>query len=100
LDYWNQVNTVVSREGDIFQDPVGKVPSNFKNADTDDEDVFGFFYATEQEVIRIFVSPEEANNPNKWCPQPLTEGGQAPSDCCDCSTEIGSSTFKPSWWIQ
>ena len=100
LDYWNQVNTVVAREGSIFQDPVGKIPSNFSNLDTEDEDVFGFFYATEQEVIRVFVSAEEANNPNKWCPQPLTEGGQAPADCCDCLTELGSTTTKPSWWIQ
>ena len=99
-DYWAQVNLVVDRTGDIFQPPAGKVITNFTNINDPKDDIFGYFYVTDEEVIRVFVSPELAGNPAVICPSPTDMNGRADNDCCNC-TSIGgaNSTIKPSWWI-
>ncbi len=97
--YWAQVGTVVDRTGDLFQAPAGKVITNIVNTDDEKEDVFGYFYATEETVKRVFVSPEFAGSPNRTCPAPPTEGGQAPNDCCDCLTAGKSTRIQPEWWV-
>lgn len=97
--YWAQVGTVVDRTGDLFQAPAGKVITNIVNTDDEKEDVFGYFYATEETVRRVFVSPEFAGNPNRTCPAQPTEGGQAPNDCCDCLTAGKSTRIQPEWWV-
>ena len=96
--YWQQVGEVVSRTGDLFQPPAGKVITNISNVDDPREDVFGYFYATEESINRIFVSPEQADNPPLPCPAPPNEAGQAPNDCCNCLTAGDASTERPDWW--
>ena len=98
--YWSQVGDVVNRTGDIFQAPAGKVITNISNVNDPKEDVFGFFYATEEFTERVFVSPEMAGNPPLPCPAPPTEGGQAPNDCCNCSSVLRSTTQRPEWWTE
>jgi hypothetical protein len=100
LDYWSQVNQVVDRTGGIFQAPAGKVRGNFTNVDDPKDEVFGFFYATEERVQRVFVSPEMADNPPLPCPSATDDFGRAANDCCNCTTITGSTTVKPSWWLQ
>ena len=97
--YWEQVGNVVSRTGSLFQAPAGKVITNLVNTADPKEDIFGYFYATEQTTRRIFVSPDLADNPPLPCPSPPSESGQAANDCCNCTTAGVSSTVKPSWWI-
>ena len=99
FNYWQQVNQVVNRTGDIFQAPAGKVQSNFININDSRDEVFGYFYATEESTQRIFVSPEMADNPARPCPAPTDDFGRAPSDCCNCLTITGSTTERPSWWV-
>lgn len=99
FDYWSQVGNVVDRTGDLFQAPAGRVITNLVNTEDEKEGVFGYFYATEESLQRVFVSPALAGNPNLPCPSPPTEGGQAPNDCCNCSTAGNSSTEKPVWWV-
>ena len=98
-DYWAQVGNVVARTGDLFQAPAGKVITNLVNTEDPKEDIFGYFYATEETVRRVYVSPELADNPPLPCPAPPSEGGQAPNDCCNCSSVTNSSTVRPVWWI-
>ena len=98
-DYWAQVGNVVARTGDLFQAPAGKVITNLVNVDDPKEDIFGYFYATEENVRRVFVSPDLADNPPLPCPAPPSEGGMAPNDCCNCSSVSNSTTVRPSWWI-
>lgn len=97
--YWEQVGNVVSRTGSLFQAPAGKVITNLVNTVDPKEDIFGYFYATEQTTRRIFVSPELADNPPLPCPSPPSESGQAANDCCNCSTAGVSTTVRPPWWI-
>lgn len=98
-DYWAQVGNVVARTGDLFQAPAGKVITNLVNTEDPKEDIFGYFYATEETVRRVYVSPDLADNPPLPCPAPPSEGGQAPNDCCNCSSVTTSSTVRPVWWI-
>ncbi len=100
FEYWSQVNQVLSRTGDLFEPPAGKVTSNFVNVDNPKDEVFGYFYATEEKPIRIFVAPEFVENPPNYCPAPLTEGGIADNTCCDCMTAGDATTVRPVWWIE
>jgi len=97
--YWEQVGNVVSRTGSLFQAPAGKVITNLTNTEDAKEDIFGYFYATEQTTRRIFVSPELAGSPPLPCPSPPSESGQAANDCCNCTTAGDASTERPVWWI-
>jgi len=99
FDYWDQVGNVVSRTGDLFQAPAGRVITNIVNTEDEREDVFGYFYATEETIRRVFVSPDIAENPPLPCPAPPSEGGLAPNDCCNCSSVSNSTTVRPVWWI-
>jgi len=99
-EYWSQVNEVVNQEGGLFEAPSGKVISNMHRIDEDVDDVFGYFYVTEQNIQRVYVSPEQAGNVDTRCPAPLTEGGVAPTDCCDCSKVENSATQRPEWWVE
>jgi len=75
--YWSQVNQVLSRSGDLFEPPAGKIITNFTNINDPNDDVFGYFYATEEKPIRVSVPPRLADNPSSACPAPPSEGGQA-----------------------
>ena len=97
--YWSQVGNVVARTGDLFQAPAGKVITNFVNLEDPKDNIFGYFYSTEETIRRVFVDPGLADNPSLPCPAPPSEGGQAPSDCCNCSSIPNSSTIRPVWWI-
>lgn len=101
FEYWRQVQQSLIREGNMFEAPVGKIRSNIVNINDEDEEVFGFFYATVQDTIRVYVSPETAGNPTQLCPPnvPPPPGGGCPIlICCDCLDAERSTTTKPSWW--
>ncbi len=104
--YWSQVKVVNERTGNMFESPAGKIITNFRNMEDPIEDeVFGFFYATTQNVIRVYVSPDAAGNPRMFCP-PLAVGSNPgrscnlPPVCCNCLDLEGSSLEKPDWWVE
>ena len=102
FEYWERVKAVVDREGDIFADPPGKVKSNFVNINDPDDEAFGYFYVTQQDTARVFVSPEFAGNPSNRCPSMNMfnpDGSCADLLCCDCLTDPTSTTIKPDFWI-
>ena len=98
--YWSQVNQVLARSGDLFEPPAGKIITNFTNVNDPNDDVFGYFYATEEKVIRVAVPPALADNPSAGCPAPLTQDGRAPSNCCNCLSVSNSTATKPVWWLE
>jgi len=85
FNYWSQVQFINNRSGTIFELPVGKITTNFTNVDNPEEEIFGFFYATEEKAIRTFVNPDLIKHSGDLCGP------------CDCSSLGGSST-KPDWW--
>lgn len=92
-DYWSQVSTAVNRTGDLFQQPTGLVSNNLQNIADPNESVFGYFYATEEQPIRLYIEPSG----QPVCPI-IFENGSIAEFCCDCRS-IGTTT-KPDWWVE
>jgi len=106
-NYWRDVGSLINRQGTIFEPPVGKVRSNLKNVQEDGLEPFGFFYVTQQDTARIYISPEEMDNPEMRCPipPPSTPGPgfsycAANPICCDCLSVPGSQSTPPDFWIE
>ncbi|MBK7870524.1 MAG: DUF4249 family protein [Saprospiraceae bacterium] len=99
--YWNQVKTLAERNGNMFDPPAGKVSSNVKNIKDPKEEVFGYFYATEQDTVRQYIRPEEVGFPQTYCPLPPPRTPlPGPTFCDDCLLRSNSSLIKPVYWIE
>ena len=101
FNYLDQVRQSIDRDGSIFQSPAGKLSTNFVNVEDPADEVFGYFYATSQDTIRLFIDPATAGSPSRLCPPnvPPPPGGGCPIlVCCDCLSVENSSTQKPSFW--
>ena len=96
--YWNEASSLVFRTGNMFEEPVGTQFSNFRPEDPESNDnVFGFFYATEIDTIRVFVDSTLVGTPRMACP-PLKEKRPGCLPCCDCLGLTNSSLVKPDFW--
>ncbi|MCB0687051.1 MAG: DUF4249 family protein [Saprospiraceae bacterium] len=104
--YWNQVSQVIDRTGNMFEAPAGRIKSNFVNLDDGQAspNVFGYFYASQSDTTRFYVSPEAAGSPSMYCPWPVNQipppNGCPRFPCCECLDEIGSQLEKPDFWDQ
>lgn len=104
FNYFDQISELLGRTGSMFESPAGKVVSNFVNVDNPDDEVFGYFYATDQKKTRLRITPDMLgeNVPQPLCPAPTGEGwrpGQCPFlDCCDCSALPASSLIRPEFF--
>lgn len=100
--YFDQIAKVLERTGSMFDPPAGKIQSNFVNVNDPEDEIFGYFYASEQEETRVMVTPDQVGSPNPLCPAPTGEGwrpGQCPfTACCDCLTLPNSSLEEPDFW--
>lgn len=97
-EYWNQIDKVVELSGNFFEAPPGRVRSNFRNVEDEDEDVFGFFYPTQEYILRFYLPPvgEEAD---AFCPLEASPGDSTVSALClDCLGRLNSTTVKPDFW--
>ncbi len=100
-EYWSQVSDILSRDGNMFESPAGKIKSNFNNISDPSDEAFGYFYVTQHDTMRLYVPSELAGNPGNLCPPdlPPPPGGGCPlAICCNCLDEDGSTTVKPSFW--
>ena len=98
FQYWDQVRNLAERSGNMFEAPAATIASNIKNSVDPKEPVFGFFYATTQDTMRLYVRPEQVGGPVKYCPQPPTPR-IGPTICDNCLLQTGSTLTKPSFWI-
>jgi len=101
FQYWDQIDKLLERNGNMFESPVGEIISNFENVVTPNEDVFGYFYATEIDTFHVAVDSLFTNSPGVYCPPPLPPppgGGCAVEICCDCLQAPISTTTRPEYW--
>jgi len=98
FQYWEQANILTNRNGSIFEQPSGKIITNFTNVDNPNETVYGYFFATESNLKRIYIAPEFAGNPRPICP----EVAPFPPNpiCSNCLCQQNSTTEKPEWWVE
>lgn len=98
-EYFDQVDRIASRESSLFEPPAGPVVGNAFDVNGNTSNVFGFFYATNRTQARVAVSPEEAGNPDFFCPlsRPPSPFPTA-NNCDDCLMINGSFLNRPSWF--
>jgi hypothetical protein len=97
--YFFSIEDLVTRTGNMFESIPASAPSNFVNINDPDDLVLGWFYATEQDTIRRYVSPEMARNPGKACPDPPSMSpNPSPTRCDDCLLPDGSTTVRPDYF--
>lgn len=97
--YFEAVSELVDRDASIFTGPAGKIASNIVNVDDPNEDVFGYFYATTIDTVRVFISPESVGFPSTRCPAVSNRPVACPDIvCCDCLEANRSTTEQPIWW--
>ena len=96
FDYWNRVRESTSLNGNMFEAAPGKIKGNIINLDDPQEEVLGYFFASDQALIRRFVDPEEANLPVEFC------NGQrlrrADAVCLNCLVWPNSTLEIPAYW--
>lgn len=97
--YFIAFNNLVQREGNIFETPPGMLPTNFKCVNDSTKLVTGYFYASQQDTVRIQVKPSDVGSPARQCPVPPNEASDCPVlNCCNCLLAKGSSRTRPSYW--
>ena len=96
FEYFDMLSNVITRSGSIFDTPAGLVSTNITNVGDPSEEVFGFFYATEIDTARVFISKEATGCTARRCP-PM----YPPDDACvNCLLERRSTLTQPDWWME
>ena len=99
--YWKELNTIIDRDGSFFETLPAIVRGNFKQLENPEEIVFGYFYATVEDSIRIFIGQEEAEFPTPMCREVADREifNSQPNLCRNCLLKTGSTVKKPDFWI-
>ena len=95
--YWDQARQVIERDGSFFETPVGPIAGNIRNTADPKEDVLGYFYVTEVDTFRFFISPEAAGRPRQYCVR-FSSYAESDLSCKDCLTLPNSTLQRPSYW--
>ena len=98
FEYLKNIQLLLERSGSMFDPLPGLVSSNFKNTADEQEKVYGYFYPSMEDTLRIYVSPEIAGYPTYDCPAHIPDNQSLPNQCCDCLLSPGSSLKKPFFW--
>lgn len=102
-EFFTQVAENTGRTGSMFEAPPGKVVSNIRNINDENDEAFGFFYVTQQDTMRTYVDTLLIGDPDHFCPPPgglLRENGSCREPiCCDCLSVPQSTVFKPGYWM-
>lgn len=110
--HFDKISNVLDFTGGMFEAIPSQVNSNMRYINDSDEDVFGYFYASDLDTTRIFIPKQEVERPDTICLIPI-EGISSGSvlvpeqtcywityACCDCLTWENSTLIQPSFWIE
>lgn len=95
--YWDEVSRVVNITGNFFEAPPGKVRGNFRNVDDAQEEVAGYFYASEETIFRLYVDPGN-DPPMPFCPLTTPSAASVDTTCTNCLLRANSTIIKPDFW--
>lgn len=101
-EYWENIRKVVDISGNFFDEPPGKIRGNFTNIDDPSEDVFGYFSAIQEKIIRFYVAPSAiGRNIFPICPSVIASGTEPPHIfCLDCARLSNSTIIRPDYWVE
>ena len=99
LAYWEKVYILVNQLGTVYDPPPGIVRGNIRNVNDPKEIVYGYFYATEEKVIRLFIPPGTVRAVD-FCPPVINLDNYLDVNdfCFDCLIRPNSSLEKPPFW--
>jgi len=111
LEYWKSKDLLIGRRGNVFDIPVGELPSNLRMIDEEDRKIFGYFFATEEKAIVTRIPEVYAEQEARVCPRPEEEvctkrvwNGFIFADvcicepCCDCRKLEYATLTPPDFW--
>lgn len=99
LEYFSAISNIIDRDGNIFESPVGRIVTNFSNINDPDDEVFGYFFATNIDTARVLLSQVELGPITPRCPSMSDRPVDCPDQaCCDCLDENNSTLERPDWW--
>lgn len=98
LDYYTNINVLLDKDGNMFDVPAATIGSNFVNIDDPDDEVYGFFFATQTKFSRVQIKEGEIADLRASCPpiKPPAPGGC--DVCCSCLQFEDSSLIPPAFW--
>jgi len=97
-NYWEKVKETTSLSGGMFEASPGKIKGNITNIDNLNEEVLGFFFVSDQTIIRRLVKPSEANYPVGTCHGQRWR--RSDEICRDCLTRENSTLEIPKGWFE
>lgn len=97
--YWEQVKDLINLDGTVYDPPPGEIKGNIRNVNDETEDVFGYFYATQETLIRKYI-PRGLTNSARFCPDRITIENYMDTQrqCFNCLLRPGSTYEKPDFW--
>jgi len=109
LSYWSGLDVLNARTGRLFERVPGEVPTNLKIIEDPEQKVYGFFYASEEKMLRRRVPENFYQDLSTICPKRNQECwnvafvGRGPDfcrcqPCCDCRIVDNSSELLPDYW--
>jgi hypothetical protein len=100
FNYWQEVASLLEREGTVFDNPAGRISTNFSDQLDANRNVYGFFSAYGQDTVRLFISREDTGQLPAYCPRPPnSQPNPAPTVCDNCiANGFNASLNKPYYW--
>ena len=96
VKYWQQTAASLTHSGTIFNNQAGQVIGNIRNVDDPEEEVLGYFSASEVDTVRLLTTFEETGKQSHLCSK-----YENPSDfppCCNCLEFKNGTDQKPHYW--
>lgn len=101
--YFDELAQLLARRGTLFDLPAGAIRTNISGITDPEALTYGYFYATQQDTFRLYVSPGQVPAASRLCPYPPPLPGTElppPNECDDCLLQGGSQLERPEWWVE
>ena len=96
--YWDKIRLNATSGRGLFDAVPGAVDGNISNINNDNEEVLGYFYASEVDTVRKLLRSDGFGPPS--LPRSPCFSEPESSRCINCLTISGASLQKPYFWIE
>lgn len=96
-EFWQQVQDISTNSGTFYEPPPGQIITNLRSTTDEENLIFGYFYATEQDTLSVYIDADFINRFIPFCPRP-PPCCMVCEECCDCTQFF--PTTKPDFWTE
>ncbi|HET9487942.1 MAG TPA: DUF4249 domain-containing protein [Chryseosolibacter sp.] len=99
-EYWKKADIVANQVGSIFDEPPARIKGNIFNVNNKNEEVLGYFQASNQTYHRFFLLPQDLPFRLKLHCEYRSDRSYLdyPSECLNCATARNSTYIRPPWF--